>query len=80
MLFFYLLSPLPTIIAKRYAESVEASSALIEMSIFITSGIVISAYGLPIVLAHAPMGIPVVSPHQSTLTEIFTLWFYFIAY
>jgi len=50
---FYILAPIPTFIGRRYAENVEASSALIESMIFITCGIVISAYGLPIVLAHA---------------------------
>ena len=61
MLIFYVLSPVPTMISKRYADSVEASSALIEMCIFITTGIVVSAYGLPIVLAHTPLAGPVVS-------------------
>lgn len=52
MLIFYLLCPVPMMIARRYADSVEASSALIEMCIFITTGIVISAFGLPIILAN----------------------------
>lgn len=60
VLFFYVLSPVPTVIARRYADSVEASSALIECCIFITAGIVISAYGLPVVLAHTPLAEPVV--------------------
>ena len=50
---FYILAPVPTFIGRRYADNVEASSALIESMIFITCGIVISAYGLPIVLAHS---------------------------
>ena len=54
VLVFYALSPVPTMVAKRYADSLESSSALIEFCYFITAGIVISAYGLPIVLAHAP--------------------------
>ena len=61
MVTFYILCPVPMLIARRYADSVEASSALVEMCIFITTGIVISAYGLPIVLAHTPHNAPVVS-------------------
>lgn len=52
MLIFYATSPIPSTIARRYADSVETSSVLIEVCLFITTGIVISAYGLPIVLAH----------------------------
>ena len=52
VLIFYATSPIPSTIARRYADSVETSSVLIEVCLFITTGIVISAYGLPIVLAH----------------------------
>ncbi|XP_002740999.1 leptin receptor gene-related protein-like [Saccoglossus kowalevskii] len=54
VLFFYVLSPIPTVIARRYAPDLSsgASSACIEYSIFFTTGIVVSAYGLPLVLAH----------------------------
>ena len=52
VLLFYATSPTPSTIARRYADSVEASSVLTEVCLFITTGIVISAYGLPIVLAH----------------------------
>ena len=52
VLIFYATSPIPSIFARRYADNVEASSVLIEVCLFITTGIVISAYGLPIVLAH----------------------------
>lgn len=58
---FYILSPLPITIARRYADSVEASSALIEFCLFMTAGIVISAYGLPVVLAHTPLHASVIS-------------------
>ena len=53
VLIFYALSPVPTLIARRFAESVEQSSVLIEICIFVTACIVVSAYGLPIVLARA---------------------------
>ena len=53
VLIFYALSPVPTLIARRFAESVEQSSVLVEVCIFITACIVVSAYGLPMVLARA---------------------------
>lgn len=53
VLVFYALSPVPTLIARRFADSVEMSSVLIEICVFITSCIVVSAYGLPLVLARA---------------------------
>ncbi|XP_063415208.1 leptin receptor overlapping transcript-like 1 [Mytilus trossulus] len=53
VLIFYFLSPLPTVISRRMADSLDtASSACVELAIFLTSGIVISAIGLPLVLAH----------------------------
>ena len=61
VLLFYFLAPVPYIIAKRYAETLESSSAFVEMCIFLTTGIVVSAYGLPVVLAHTPLTNPVVS-------------------
>ncbi|ESO02895.1 hypothetical protein HELRODRAFT_81089, partial [Helobdella robusta] len=52
VLIFYFLSPIPSLISRRFAETVESSNALIEICIFITTCIFISAFGLPIVLAH----------------------------
>lgn len=53
---FYCMAPIPTIISRRYRDDIGTSSACQELSIFITTGIVISAFGLPIVLARAPIG------------------------
>ena len=59
VLFFYFLVPVPTVISRRMAGSFDsASSACVELCIFLTTGIVISALGLPIILARAS----VVSP------------------
>jgi len=55
ILFFYVLSPVPYIMSRRYADAhnIDSSSnACAETSIFVTLVLVISAFGLPIVLAH----------------------------
>lgn len=61
MTLFYILSPLPTVLARRYQDDVGSSNACKELALFITAGIVISAYGLPLILARSPEE-PVVSP------------------
>lgn len=45
---------MPTIIAKRFSEdfSSNASNIMKETAMFLTAGIVVSAFGLPLVLAH----------------------------
>merc|ERR1711990_1074138 len=50
VLFFYLLAPLPILIARRVVD--DLSSACFELATFVTTGLVISAFALPIVLAN----------------------------
>nr|XP_039260286.1 leptin receptor gene-related protein-like isoform X2 [Styela clava] len=59
-LMFYFLAPLPIAIARRLANDIDSTStACKELSIFLTTGIVISSMGLPIVLARtAAIGWP----------------------
>ncbi|XP_022785264.1 leptin receptor gene-related protein-like [Stylophora pistillata] len=53
VLFFYALAPIPTVIAKRFCEDFSSNSASVvkETAMFFTAGIVVSGFGLPIVLA-----------------------------
>lgn len=51
---FYLLSPIPTMIAKRYSDGSGSSNSCMENAIFLTMGIVVSSFALPIVLARVP--------------------------
>lgn len=53
VLIFYILSPIPNVIAKRHADDTESSNTCRELAYFLTTGIVVSAYGLPIVLARS---------------------------
>lgn len=52
VLIFYVLSPIPTFISRRLSDDTDSSSnACRELAYFLTTGIVVSAFGLPIVLA-----------------------------
>uniref|UniRef100_A0A4W4F9V0 Leptin receptor gene-related protein n=1 Tax=Electrophorus electricus TaxID=8005 RepID=A0A4W4F9V0_ELEEL len=52
VLIFYVLSPLPHFIASRCSDNTDSSSnACRELAHFLTTGIVVSAFGLPIILA-----------------------------
>ena len=53
VLIFYFLAPIPLMIAKRFGSGDSTSTACKELSIFFTTGIVISAFGLPCILAHS---------------------------
>ncbi|XP_022184931.1 leptin receptor gene-related protein isoform X2 [Nilaparvata lugens] len=55
---FYVLAPLPTIIARRMTEQTGASSSNMDLAIFVTMGFVVSSFALPIVLARAPSNVP----------------------
>ncbi|CAK1551471.1 unnamed protein product [Leptosia nina] len=51
---FYILCPIPTMIARRSSDSAGGSnSPCMEAAIFITMGILVSSFALPIVLARA---------------------------
>lgn len=81
VLMFYFLSPIPTMISRRFAESIEASSALVEVCIFITTCITVSAYGLPIILARTLVikwgACGLVMAGNSVVFVTITLFFFF---
>jgi len=58
---FYLIAPIPTVIARRYQDDIGSSNACKELALFLTAGIVISAFGLPVVLMHSGVIEPVAS-------------------
>ncbi|XP_048352566.1 leptin receptor gene-related protein [Sphaerodactylus townsendi] len=52
VLIFYAICPIPHLIAKRVSDDTDAaSSACMELAYFVTTGIVVSAFGFPIILA-----------------------------
>jgi len=51
---FYLLSPIPSLIAKRYTDTSGENGQCRELAWFLTTGIVVSAFALPIVLNRSP--------------------------
>uniref|UniRef100_A0A8L2Q3G5 Leptin receptor gene-related protein n=1 Tax=Rattus norvegicus TaxID=10116 RepID=A0A8L2Q3G5_RAT len=52
VLIFYVISPIPYFIAKRVTYDSDAtSSACRELAYFFTTGIVVSAFGFPVILA-----------------------------
>eukprot|EP00063_Salmo_salar_P080057 XP_014054892.1 PREDICTED: leptin receptor overlapping transcript-like 1 isoform X2 [Salmo salar] len=54
LLFFYILAPIPYCISRRIVEDTDsASNACKELALFLTTGIVVSAFGLPIIFARA---------------------------
>ncbi|OQV14690.1 putative Leptin receptor gene-related [Hypsibius exemplaris] len=51
VLFFYVLAPIPLAVAKRYTEGTAGSSAPLDVAIFLVACLMVSAFGLPIILA-----------------------------
>jgi len=68
VIIFYILAPLPLVIAKRFQDEMASSSAATELAMFLTTGIVISAFALPLILAHS--GPPVIQWGAASLTMI----------
>ncbi|OXA51058.1 leptin receptor gene-related protein [Folsomia candida] len=61
VIIFYMLAPIPMLLAKRYnASGMGPSNPCQELAVFLTMGIVISAFGLPIVLARSPPDDPAI--------------------
>lgn len=56
-LFFYILAPIPALIVRRVGNDFSnfggTSNLCVEIALFFTAGIVVSAFGLPIVLARS---------------------------
>merc|ERR1712061_445221 len=65
VIIFYLLSPIPSMLARRHSDD-SASNPCRELAYFLTTGIVISAFALPIVLSRVPVAL---SPPPPTSTE-----------
>ncbi|XP_015590714.1 leptin receptor overlapping transcript-like 1 isoform X1 [Cephus cinctus] len=58
---FYILAPIPTLVARRYTDdSGSNSNPCMELAIFVTMGFVVSSFALPIVLARSPEADPVI--------------------
>ncbi|ELV11298.1 Leptin receptor overlapping transcript-like 1 [Tupaia chinensis] len=56
VLFFYVLSPIPHCVARRLVDDSDTmSNACKELAVFLTTGIVVSAFGLPVVFARAQL-------------------------
>ncbi|XP_046746858.1 leptin receptor overlapping transcript-like 1 [Diprion similis] len=68
---FYILSPIPTLVARRYTEdSGSSSNPCLELAIFITMGFVVSSFALPIVLARSPENDPTIKWGACYLTLV----------
>ncbi|XP_078492325.1 leptin receptor gene-related protein-like [Ciona intestinalis] len=53
VLMFYFMAPIPIFIARRFSDGDSVSTACKELAFFFTTGIVVSAFGLPVILARA---------------------------
>ena len=63
---FYFLSAIPSLLARRHSDD-SASNPCRELAYFLTTGIVLSAFALPIVLARAPVAVSP-DPNNTTTT------------
>lgn len=84
---FYVLSPLPVVLSKKCVTDSYMSDGYtgrcIELSAFLTSLIVMSAYALPTVMAHTPIGAPLIKWSSAAFiyagnTVIFTTIYIFV--
>ncbi|TNN09061.1 Leptin receptor overlapping transcript-like 1 isoform 1 [Schistosoma japonicum] len=79
MLIFYIIAPVPLLLAKNCQNS----SSSEDLSVFLTTVIVTSAYALPILFARAPKNNPLVSlakrNHLSILDILGRLWTYAVS-
>jgi len=64
---FHLASPLPSLLARRHGDNSPGSSPGKEIAWFLTTGIVVSAFALPIVLARTQVAVAP-NPEQSSTT------------
>lgn len=75
MVAFYLLAPFPTVISRRYGDGTGNTNPCREIALFITAVIIVSAFGLPIILARAPEIEPVVCVFKLQRLFIFFVTF-----
>ncbi|XP_053628209.1 leptin receptor gene-related protein isoform X1 [Cherax quadricarinatus] len=84
VLMFYVLAPIPSIIARRMSEDTGGSNPCKELAYFVTAALVVSAFGLPIVLARSPVAQPVIQWGACALVlagnvvTFLTIWGFFI--
>merc|ERR1712154_338810 len=71
VIIFYLLSPIPSMVARRHSDD-SASNPRRELAYFLTTGIVISAFALPIVLSRAPVAVTPPPPTETDSSAIIT--------
>ena len=87
MVIFYVLSPIPVLFSRRCITDSYMSDPYngrcVEFSAFLTSIIVISAYALPVVMAHTPLDAPLIKWSSAAFifagnTIIFTTIYIFV--